>query len=189
MDVEVGQQIELTNVLLAATRDFTLLGRPTVANCRVLATVEEHTMTQKVLVFKKKRRKTAKKHRGFRHQVTILRVDDVILPESMPQGMALELPALAKLAQGSAVPSQQSIIDEQRARAKQIRTANLAQRGLVDPEIAQEKMQHLNAYAAVDLFDLTGRERLPQDESPFPFTELPMVQVAEVPTTGKKQKK
>lgn len=178
MDAPIGTQIVMTNVLLAATRDFTLVGRPVVSNARVIATVEEHTITQKVIVFKKKRRKTAKKHTGFRHQVTILRVDDVILPdaESMPQGVPLELPAIAKLAQGSALPSQQSIIDEDRQRTASIRAANLKQRGLVDPAVAAERMEHLNAYSAVDVVDLTGRDRLPKDDAPFPFTEIPMVE-------------
>ena len=38
---EVGQQIELEEVLLVGTRDYTSIGRPTVEKAKVLATIEE----------------------------------------------------------------------------------------------------------------------------------------------------
>jgi len=40
-DFEVGQQIELEEVLLVGTKDYTSVGRPTVARAKVLATIEE----------------------------------------------------------------------------------------------------------------------------------------------------
>ena len=55
-EFEVGQQIELNEVLLVGTSDYTAVGRPTVAKAKVLATVEEHTQTTKSLIFKKRRR-------------------------------------------------------------------------------------------------------------------------------------
>ena len=56
-EFEVGQPIAIEDVLLVGTKDFTSIGRPTVANARVMATVEEHSKSQKVIIFKKKRRK------------------------------------------------------------------------------------------------------------------------------------
>ena len=44
-------------ILMVGTKDYTSLGRPTVANARVFATLEEIAMSEKVIVFKKKRRK------------------------------------------------------------------------------------------------------------------------------------
>jgi large subunit ribosomal protein L21 len=40
-EFQVGQQIELEEVLLIGTKDYTTVGRPTVARAKVLATVEE----------------------------------------------------------------------------------------------------------------------------------------------------
>ena len=56
-DFEVGQQIELEEVLLVGTKDYTCVGRPTVENARVFATIEELSQTEKSLIFKKRRRK------------------------------------------------------------------------------------------------------------------------------------
>ena len=56
-DFEVGTQIELEDVLLVGTKDYTSIGRPNVKNARVFATVEETSQTEKVLIFKKRRRK------------------------------------------------------------------------------------------------------------------------------------
>ena len=47
-DFEVGTQIELEDVLLVGTQDYTCVGRPNVKNARVFATVEETSQTEKV---------------------------------------------------------------------------------------------------------------------------------------------
>ena len=54
---EVGQQIRLDDILMVGTPDYTAIGRPSVGNASVLATVEEHSQSEKVIIFKKKRRK------------------------------------------------------------------------------------------------------------------------------------
>jgi len=41
LDYEVGTQIELEDVLLVGTQDYTCVGRPSVKQARVFATVEE----------------------------------------------------------------------------------------------------------------------------------------------------
>ena len=56
-DYEVGTQIELEDVLMVGTKDYTSIGRPNVKSAKVLATVEETSQTEKVLIFKKRRRK------------------------------------------------------------------------------------------------------------------------------------
>ncbi len=75
---EVGEQIELEEVLLVGTKDYTCIGRPTIKKARVLATIEEQSQTEKVLIFKKRRRKDSQRHRGYRHWVTMLKIDKII---------------------------------------------------------------------------------------------------------------
>jgi len=79
---EIGQKLEFDRVLLVGTRDYTLLGLPTVAQAKVVATVEQHTQLAKVIVFKKKRRKGYQRTYGHRDWVTILHIDDVIAPDA-----------------------------------------------------------------------------------------------------------
>jgi large subunit ribosomal protein L21 len=63
---EVGQQIELDDVLLIGTKDYTCIGRPVVQSAKVLATIEEESQAEKVLIFKKRRRKDSQRSRGHR---------------------------------------------------------------------------------------------------------------------------
>ena len=62
---------------MVAGVDFTILGRPTVQNARVLATVEELTQTEKVIIMKKRRRKGYQKNMGHRQWVHMLRIDSI----------------------------------------------------------------------------------------------------------------
>jgi large subunit ribosomal protein L21 len=79
LDFEVGQQIEIDDVLLIGTKDYTCIGRPNVTKARVLATVEETSQTEKVWIFKKRRRHgNSQRHRGHRQWVTVLRIDKII---------------------------------------------------------------------------------------------------------------
>lgn len=66
-------------MLLVGTQDYTCIGRPTVSSAKVLATVEEHTQTEKSLIFKKRRRKgNSQRHQGHRQWVTVLKIDRVL---------------------------------------------------------------------------------------------------------------
>ncbi len=64
--VAVGDKIELGEVLLVGSTDVTVIGKPLVEGANVKATVEEMAQTEKVHVFKKKRRKGYKVRRGAR---------------------------------------------------------------------------------------------------------------------------
>ena len=44
-------------MLLIGTKEYTAVGRPLVEKAKVYATIEEISQTEKVLIFKKRRRK------------------------------------------------------------------------------------------------------------------------------------
>ena len=77
--VNVGDKYKFDEVLLLGAADLSVVGAPVVANAHVEATVEEHTRTEKIHVFKKKRRKGYKKRIGHRSDVTVLRIQTVQL--------------------------------------------------------------------------------------------------------------
>lgn len=76
--VDIGQIIELNKVLLIGKKDVTYLGRPYVIGAKVMAVVEEQTKDKKVIAFKMRRRKNSKRTKGFRRQVTILRIQEIV---------------------------------------------------------------------------------------------------------------
>ena len=74
---EVGQQICISDVLMVGTIDYTAIGRPQVENARVYATIEEEAQCEKVIIFKKRRRKGYQKSQGHRQTTMVLRVDRI----------------------------------------------------------------------------------------------------------------
>lgn len=76
-EYDINQQVVFDGVMMVGTREFTLLGRPFVRCAKVYATVEEQTETDKLIIFKKKRRKTYQKTMHYRHKITVLRVDKI----------------------------------------------------------------------------------------------------------------
>lgn len=75
---KVGEVLDLDEVLLLGNANETLVGRPLVAGAKVRARVEEQTVDAKIDIFKKKRRKNYRRWNGFRREVTILRVTDIV---------------------------------------------------------------------------------------------------------------
>jgi len=67
---EEGASIELDEVLLVNNNGNVKIGTPTVAGAKVTAKVINHLKGDKVLVFKKKRRKGYRKLNGHRQYLT-----------------------------------------------------------------------------------------------------------------------
>jgi len=69
------------DVLLVGSTHLTLVGLPGVKGAEVDVMVEEITKDKKVIVFKKRRRKNSRRKRGFRRDVTMLRILDIRFPK------------------------------------------------------------------------------------------------------------
>ncbi len=72
-----GEQVEFDKVYLIEDGDNVLVGQPVVENAKVKAKVLDHVKGDKVLVFKKKRRKGYKKLNGHRQQFTRILIEDI----------------------------------------------------------------------------------------------------------------
>ncbi len=80
-DRSVDDMVELGNVLLLSNDETTRVGRPFVEEAVVEATVLGHVKADKIIVFKKKRRKRYRVKRGHRQLYTHLRVDALRFPQ------------------------------------------------------------------------------------------------------------
>ena len=78
IDAKVGEMMDINDVLLLGSLNQTIIGRPLVEGATVRARVEEQTLDKKIDIFKKKRRKNYRRWNGFRRQVTVLRVTDIL---------------------------------------------------------------------------------------------------------------
>lgn len=77
LSADVDDSVTFDRVLLVADGDTVQLGKPVVDNASVTATVVEHFKGDKVLVFRKKRRKRFKVKRGHRQPYTRIEVNDL----------------------------------------------------------------------------------------------------------------
>lgn len=77
LDAEQGENITITPVLAASNGDKLDIGRPDVSNTTVNATVVEHKRGNKVINFKKKRRKGYTRKKGHRQELTVLKIDEI----------------------------------------------------------------------------------------------------------------
>ena len=78
LEGEEGAEMNFDQVLLVENEGKVTLGSPAIKDAKVTATVLEHVQGDKVIVFKKKRRKGYKLKRGHRQQFTKLQIGEII---------------------------------------------------------------------------------------------------------------
>jgi large subunit ribosomal protein L21 len=74
---EVGASIELDKVLLVNDNGSISVGLPTVSGATISAKVLDHLKGDKVIVFKKKRRKGYRKLNGHRQMFTKIQIEAI----------------------------------------------------------------------------------------------------------------
>ena len=72
-----GSKVTFENVLLLDDNGKVLVGAPAVNGVQVTAKIEQHLLGDKVIVFKKKRRKGYKVKNGHRQRLTEITVQDI----------------------------------------------------------------------------------------------------------------
>lgn len=78
LSLEKDKKVVFDQVLLIDDEEKTLIGTPFVENAQVQAVVLENFKDDKVIVFKKKRRKQYRKKTGHRQELTKLRVEKIV---------------------------------------------------------------------------------------------------------------
>lgn len=78
LDGEAGAVVELEEVLAMNDGNGLTIGTPMIDGARVAATVLEQKKGDKVIIFKKKRRKNYRRTRGHRQQLTVIRISDIL---------------------------------------------------------------------------------------------------------------
>ncbi|ETR77589.1 50S ribosomal protein L21 [Afipia sp. P52-10] len=100
---DVGTIVQLGEVLVVGG-DTPVLGAPTVAGASVAAEVLDHKRGAKVIAFKKRRRKNSRRKRGYRDEITVIRVTEILTdgkaPSVGPRPKKEKAPVEAKTADG-----------------------------------------------------------------------------------------
>ena len=77
LDVEEGKKVKFDRVLLIDKKGDVTVGAPAISGAEVSAQVERHLKGDKVLIFKKKRRKGYQKLNGFRASLTEIKITGI----------------------------------------------------------------------------------------------------------------
>jgi large subunit ribosomal protein L21 len=80
---DVGTIVQLGEVLVVGG-DTPVLGAPMVAGATVAAEVLQHKRGPKVIAFKKRRRKNSRRKRGYRDEITVLRITEILTDNAKP---------------------------------------------------------------------------------------------------------
>ena len=83
IDGEPGTIVQLNEVLVVGG-DTPVLGVPAVAGASVAVEVLDHKRGPKVIAFKKRRRKNSRRKRGYRDELTLIRVSEILTDNAKP---------------------------------------------------------------------------------------------------------
>ncbi|MCH2169876.1 50S ribosomal protein L21 [Myxococcota bacterium] len=77
LEGEVGDRIELDDVLMVAGEEEARIGSPRLDGVKVVGTITAQDRGAKITIFKKKRRKGYRRKQGHRQYYTEVRVDGI----------------------------------------------------------------------------------------------------------------
>jgi large subunit ribosomal protein L21 len=80
---DVGTIVQLGEVLVVGG-DAPVLGAPLVSGATVAVEVLDHKRGPKVIAFKKRRRKNSRRKRGFRAEITVVRITEILTDGKAP---------------------------------------------------------------------------------------------------------
>ncbi len=114
---EPGDTVELGAVLAIGGEAGVTLGAPLVEGAMVAAEVVEQGRADKIIVFKKKRRKNHRRRNGHRQHETVLRVTEILTDGKKPRKAASKAKA-AKAAPAKADPAPEAAVPAAKAAPK-----------------------------------------------------------------------
>lgn len=77
LDGQVGEEVLIKEVLMAADDQGVQIGTPLLANAQVRGRIVEQNRARKIIVFKHKRRKGYRRKMGHRQHYTCLKIDKI----------------------------------------------------------------------------------------------------------------
>ena len=77
LDGNVGDNIDLNDVLMVVSEGDVKIGQPVLENAKVVAKIAEQGKAKKIIVFKKKRRKGYRLRNGHRQSYTALKIEEI----------------------------------------------------------------------------------------------------------------
>lgn len=80
---EPGEIVQIDDVIMLGG-DTPQLGTPTISGASVAVEIVAHGRGPKIIAFKKRRRKNSKRKRGYRDEITVIRVTEILTDGKSP---------------------------------------------------------------------------------------------------------
>ena len=80
-----GDTVAFGSVLMLTDGDKSTIGAPFLGDITVAGEIVEQTRGEKVIAFKKRRRQNSKRKRGFRAELTVVRITDILTGGKKPE--------------------------------------------------------------------------------------------------------
>lgn len=100
-----GDTVAFENILLLTEGEKTTLAAKDLAAVTVAAEIVEQARGEKVIAFKKRRRQNSKRKRGFRAELTVIRITDILTGGKKPEMKKGEVAADAAEGKAAAKPA------------------------------------------------------------------------------------
>ena len=144
LDVEAGASMKFDRVLLVADGDTAAIGRPTVTNAEVAATVIGRERGVKTISFKYRPKARSRVKKGHRQELTILRISDIVLDG---HSAAADVKA-AEAAHKADREKLQEAAKRQAAADAELAAKLAAEKPVAEPEKAKDRGAKADAKAA-----------------------------------------
>lgn len=118
LDKKEGQKVVFDEVLLIEDEEKILVGMPLIEKAQVKAEVVENFKDEKTIIFKKKRRKQYRRTRGYRQELTRVKIEEIISEAKAPP---VE-PKVEKETKKKPAPKKAVDVDEKKAKVAKILT-------------------------------------------------------------------
>jgi large subunit ribosomal protein L21 len=107
---EPGETVTFDTVLMVGGEGGTQIGAPSLGGMTVTGEVVEHTRGPKIIAFKKRRRQNSRRKRGYRDELTVVRITAIGAAGEKPKARrsrktAQEAPPPEAVASGAAEPA------------------------------------------------------------------------------------
>ncbi|KUL94688.1 50S ribosomal protein L21 [Bosea sp. WAO] len=129
-----GDTVAFGSVLMLTDGEKSTIGAPFLSDITVAGEIVEQTRGEKVIAFKKRRRQNSKRKRGFRAELTVVRITDILTGGKKPEmkkgeAAPVALKAASPAVKGKAKPA---------AKAEALDASNLSLISGVGPTIEKK---------------------------------------------------
>jgi large subunit ribosomal protein L21 len=132
LDIEEGTSIDFDKVLLIAGDDNVIVGEPVIDGAIVEGKVLEHVRGDKVIVFKKKRKKGYRVKNGHRQNLTQVEIINILAEKSSPR-------KAAPVKEKSAAPEAEAEVPAEKKETKKAAVKKTAVKKEAAEKVAEKK--------------------------------------------------